>query len=85
MFVAASAKHFLGYSCRQRQGSHDRAGSPSSTLREYFLPPFAAAIQAGDRTVMVNSGEINGIPVHLDRWILTDLLREELGFDGVTD
>ena len=52
-------------------------------LRELVLPPFAAAIDAGAATVMINSGEINGVPVHASREILTDLLRDELGFEGV--
>jgi beta-glucosidase len=56
---------------------------PERQLREYFLPSFRAAIDAGLRTIMVNSGEINGIPVHSSREILTDLLRTELHFDGV--
>jgi beta-glucosidase len=56
---------------------------PERQLREYFLPPFKAAIEAGVRTLMVNSGEVNGIPVHSSRELLTDLLRNELHFQGV--
>jgi beta-glucosidase len=52
-------------------------------LREYFLPPFKAAIDAGVATLMVNSGDVNGVPVHASRQLLTDLLRTELGFRGV--
>jgi beta-glucosidase len=51
-------------------------------LLQYFLPSFRAAVQAGATTVMVNSGSINGIPVHSSRELLTDLLRNELGFNG---
>jgi beta-glucosidase len=56
-------------------------------LREYFLPTFEEAIKNNAATLMVNSGEINGIPVHASKEILTDLLRNELGFKGlvVTD
>src|SRR5205085_3772682 len=52
-------------------------------LREYWLPPFRAAVDAGAATVMVHSGEINGLPTHADHHILTDILRGELGFKGV--
>src|SRR5690606_31802220 len=56
-------------------------------LREYHLPAFKAAIDAGAHSIMINSGLINGIPVHADYNILTKLLRQELGFEGliVTD
>ncbi|MDF2776159.1 MAG: beta-glucosidase, partial [Geminicoccaceae bacterium] len=85
VFVAASAKHFLGYSMPLSGKDRTTAWIPERELREIFLPPFRAAIQAGISTVMVNSGDINGIPVHADRRILTDLLRTELGFTGVAD
>jgi beta-glucosidase len=56
-------------------------------LREYHLPPFAAAVKANARTVMVNSALINGIPTHVNKHLLTDILKNELGFTGfvVTD
>lgn len=81
--VAATAKHFLGYSLPA--SGHDRtvAWIPEIQLREHVLPPFEAAIDAGAHTVMINSGEINGIPVHANKEILTDLLRDELGFKGI--
>ncbi|HEY0355423.1 MAG TPA: glycoside hydrolase family 3 C-terminal domain-containing protein, partial [Flavisolibacter sp.] len=60
---------------------------PEHYLREYHLPPFIAAINAGARNVMVNSSLINGIPVHINKYLLTDVLKKELGFTGfvVTD
>ncbi len=81
--VAATAKHFLGYSVPHTGKDRTTAWIPERRLREEVLPSFAAAIDAGVRTVMVNSGDINGVPVHADRRILVDLLRDELGFDGV--
>ena len=85
--VAATMKHFLGYS--QPLSGKDRtpAWIPERQLREIFLPPFQAGVDAGVMTVMVNSGEMNGIPVHANRAILTGLLRDEMGFEGlvVTD
>ncbi|MGF1669805.1 MAG: glycoside hydrolase family 3 C-terminal domain-containing protein, partial [Balneolaceae bacterium] len=52
-------------------------------LHEIHRPAFQAAIDAGVKTVMLNSGEINGVPVHASREIVTDLLRNEMGFEGV--
>ena len=81
--VAACMKHFLGYSFSL--SGHDRtpAWISDRELREYFLPTFQAAINAGAKTVMINSGEINGTPVHANYDILTKLLRDELKFTGV--
>jgi beta-glucosidase len=85
VFVAASAKHFLGYSMPLSGKDRTTAWIPDRELRELFLPSFRAAIQAGIRTVMINSGDINGVPVHSSKAILTDLLRTELGFTGIVD
>jgi beta-glucosidase len=81
--VAATLKHYVGYSLPTT--GHDRTPAliPENTLREYFLPPFAAAVSAGALSVMVNSGEVNGVPGHINRVLLKDVLRGELGFDGV--
>ena len=81
--VAATAKHFLAYSLPA--SGHDRTQTllPEHDLREYFLPPFTTAIEQGVQAIMVNSGEVNGIPVHASHEMLSKLLREELKFDGV--
>ena len=85
--IAATLKHYMGYSRPLTGKDRTPAWIPERQLREIFLPPFAAAVEAGAATVMVNSGEINGIPVHADHHILTDILRDEIGFEGlvVTD
>ena len=80
---AATLKHFFGYGFSLSGKDRTPAWIPERELREYFLPSFKAAIDAGAMSIMVNSGEINGIPVHANRYLLTDLLRDELGFDGV--
>jgi beta-glucosidase len=80
--VAASLKHYMGYSFPLSGRDRTPAWIPENYLREYFLPPFAAAVKAGARTIMVNSAEINGVPGHVNRQILTDILRGELGFQG---
>ncbi len=85
--VASSLKHYVGYSFPLTGRDRTPAYIPDHALREYFLPPFAAAVKAGARTVMVNSAEINGVPGHINKHLLTDVLKNELGFDGfiVTD
>ncbi len=80
--VAGCVKHYLGYSFPLSGKDRTPAWIPERMLRDYFLPPFQKAIEAGIHTVMVNSSEINGIPVHSDRYLLTDVLRQELGFKG---
>ena len=81
--VAACMKHFLGYSFPLNGKDRTPAWIPERELREYFLPTFRRAIETGAKTVMINSGEINGIPVHANKKILVDLLRNELKFTGV--
>jgi beta-glucosidase len=85
--VSACMKHFLGYSYPLSGKDRTPAWISDRELREYFLPTFEKAINDGALTVMINSGEINGTPVHINPDILTKLLRTELGFKGlaVTD
>ncbi|MEY3835477.1 MAG: hypothetical protein RI989_905, partial [Bacteroidota bacterium] len=85
--VAACMKHFLGYSGTRTGFDRTPAILSDIELREIYRPSFQAAIDAGALTVMINSGEINGIPVHANPKILIDLLRTEMGFKGlaVTD
>ena len=80
--LVVSLKHYMDYS--DPKTGHDRTDSwiPEYYLREYHLPPFRACINANARTVMVNSGLINGIPTHINKHILTDILKNELGFTG---
>lgn len=80
--VATSLKHYMGYSFPMSGRDRTSAWIPENYLREYFLPSFAAAVKAGARTVMVNSAEINGVPGHINKHVLTDILKNELGFDG---
>jgi beta-glucosidase len=81
--VASCLKHFLGYQVPNSGKDRTPAFIPELELRERHLPAFKAAIDAGAHTVMINSGLINGTPVHADYTILTKLLKEELGFKGV--
>jgi beta-glucosidase len=81
--VSSSLKHYVGYSDPTTGGDRSPALIPESTLREYFLPTFSAAVKAGAHTVMANSAEVNGIPGHANSYLLKTVLRDELGFQGV--
>jgi beta-glucosidase len=81
--VAATGKHFLGYSMPRTGRDRTPAWIPDRMLYELFVPPFRVAIDAGIRSIMVNSADVNLVPVHSSRELLTDLLRKQLGFDGV--
>lgn len=85
--VASCLKHYLGYGTPWSGKDRTPAHMSDTELRERHLPAFEAAIEAGAHTVMVNSGLINGVPVHASYELLTGLLKEELGFQGlvVTD
>ncbi|MCA1578754.1 MAG: glycoside hydrolase family 3 C-terminal domain-containing protein [Acidobacteria bacterium] len=80
--VASSLKHYMGYSFPLTGRDRTPAWIPENYLREYFLPPFTASVKAGARTIMINSGEINGVPGHINRHLLHGILRDELGFNG---
>lgn len=82
--VASCMKHYLGYSLPRTGKDRTPSYIPEIELREIFLPPFEAAVKAGASSVMINSGEINGIPVHANEYLLNTVLRDELGFKGVT-
>jgi len=81
--VAACMKHFLGYSGARTGKDRTPAILSDIELRQIYMPSFQAAINEGAMSVMINSGEINGIPVHANPAILTQLLRNEMGFRGV--
>jgi beta-glucosidase len=81
--VASCIKHYLGYSFPLSGKDRTPAWIPERMLREYFLPPFHQAILAGAHSLMINSTEINGIPVHASSFYLKKILRDEIGFEGL--
>lgn len=81
--VASCMKHYLAYSASRTGKDRTPIYMSEIELREYYLPQFRAAVKAGSSTIMINSGEINGTPVHASHYLLTDVLRKELGFEGV--
>jgi beta-glucosidase len=81
--VAATLKHYVGYSGSDTGRDRTPASLSERVVREYYLAPFREGVAAGAMSVMVNSGEIDGEPIHASRYWLTDVLRDELGFRGV--
>lgn len=80
--TAACLKHFVGYSASQTGRDRTSAWIPEKYMQELFLAPFKKGIAAGAMTVMVNSGDVNGIPGHINHHLLTEVLKGEWGFNG---
>lgn len=85
--VAACVKHYLGYGAPRTGKDRTPAYISAADLREKFFEPFKACIEAGALSIMVNSGSVNGVPVHASYEWLTKWLKEDLKWDGmiVTD
>lgn len=81
--VAACLKHFAGYSTPWTGKDRTPVNLSERAFREWVLPPFQQGVDAGALTVMVCSGELDGVPVHANKWLLQDVLRREMGFKGL--
>lgn len=81
--VLATAKHYAGYS--ETLGGRDASEANISRryLRSYFLPPFEKAAQSGCMAFMTGYQSMDGIPATANRWLLTEVLKEEWGFEGI--
>ena len=80
--IAATVKHFAAYGAAEGGRDYNVADVPERTLRDVYLPPFHAAVCAGAQTLMAAFNEIDGVPAHAHRQLLTDILRGEWHFDG---
>src|ERR1041385_7870364 len=80
--VMACAKHFAAYGAAEGGRDYNVADISERTLREIYLPPFHAAVEAGAGSLMSSFNEISGVPSSANRFILTDILRHEWNFDG---
>ncbi|MBK8656613.1 MAG: glycoside hydrolase family 3 C-terminal domain-containing protein [Haliscomenobacter sp.] len=85
--LIACAKHYAAYGAAQAGRDYHSVDISERVLRETYLPPFMAAQKAGVRTFMTSFNELFGVPASGSRFLLTDVLRDEWGFDGfvVTD
>ncbi|NJX14298.1 beta-xylosidase [Tamlana crocina] len=81
--VIATAKHFVGYPENRRGINGGFSDMSERRLREVYLPPFEAAVKEAEvGCVMPGHQDFNGAPCHMNTWLLKDILRDELGFDG---
>ncbi len=80
--IAACAKHFIGYGAAIGGRDYNTTLIPEPLLRNVYLPPFEAALDVGAATVMTAFNEVNGIPATGNQFLLKDILRDELKFDG---
>jgi beta-glucosidase len=80
--VLACAKHFIGDGGTQNGTDQGNTVCDEATLRKLFLPPYQAAIGAGVGSIMVSYSSWNGEKMHANKYLLTDVLKGELGFKG---
>lgn len=82
IFLAACAKHFVGYGASEGGRDYHRAEISEYSLRNYYLRAFHAAVKSGVATIMNSFNEVSGQPTTSSRFLLTDVLRGEMGFQG---
>ncbi|MDD5149861.1 MAG: glycoside hydrolase family 3 N-terminal domain-containing protein [Flavobacterium sp.] len=81
--TAVCLKHFVGYAAGKNAKDRASALIPENSLRQYYLPTFEKAIKSGAMGVMISSNAVNGIPCHINKYYITDILKGEMGFKGV--
>lgn len=81
--LLATAKHFVGYGAAEGGRDYNIAEIPERTLREVYLPPFKAAVDAGAQSVMAAFNEISGVPMHAHQPLIEGVLRRDWGWDGL--
>jgi beta-glucosidase len=81
--MAACAKHFVGYGAAEAGRDYNSTEISEHTLRQFYLPPFHAAVNAGTATLMSAFNSLNGVPSSANPFTLTQVLRKEWGFKGM--
>lgn len=81
--MAACVKHFAGYAASEGGRDYNSTWIPEIQLRETYLPPFKAAIDAGSLSIMCAFNDLNGVPASANKYLNVDILRDEWQFDGV--
>ena len=81
--LVACLKHYAAYGAVQAGREYHTTEVPERVLRNVYLPPFKAGVQEGAATLMSGFNDLNGVPVSGNKYLLTDILRGEWGFDGV--
>ncbi len=80
--LLACAKHFMGYGAAEGGRDYNTVYMNEALMRNIYLPPFKAAIEAGALTVMSSFNEYNGVPASASTFLLKEVLRDDLAFDG---
>ncbi len=80
---AACVKHFAAYGAVEAGRDYNTVDMSEREFRQYYLPAYKAAIDKGTEMIMTSFNTINGIPSSVNKWLLRDLLRKELGFKGI--
>ncbi|MHC4881806.1 MAG: beta-glucosidase BglX [Planctomycetota bacterium] len=80
--IAACLKHFAVYGATQAGREYSTTEVPIRTIRNIYLPPFQAGVKEGAATLMSGFNDLNGVPVSGNKFLLTDILRDEWGFEG---
>lgn len=81
--LAACVKHFAAYGAVESGREYNTVDIPENKLRELYLPAYKAAIDAGVKLVMTAFNTVNGLPATGNQWLMKNVLRDEMGFDGV--
>lgn len=81
--MAACAKHFVGYGDAEGGRDYNTTSIPPRTLRDVYLPPFKACVDNGCASIMTSFNDNDGLPSTGNKWLLTELLREQWDFKGV--
>ncbi|MFI6942555.1 glycoside hydrolase family 3 N-terminal domain-containing protein [Streptomyces sp. NPDC050418] len=80
--VAACAKHFVAYGGAEGGRDYNTVDVSEQRLRNHYLPPFKAALDAGATTVMAAFNTVGGVPAHANNHTMNTILKEEWGFEG---
>ena len=80
--IAACAKHFVGYGASESGRDYNTTNISEHDLRNIYLPPFKACSDIGAMTFMTSFSDLNGVPLSANRYLLSDVLRDEWGYQG---
>ncbi|WP_242184771.1 glycoside hydrolase family 3 N-terminal domain-containing protein [Sphingomonas sp. CARO-RG-8B-R24-01] len=82
--VMACAKHFAAYGAGEGGLDYNSVDISERSLRDVYFPPFEAALDSGALSVMAAFNEVDGIPATANHWLMTEVLRDQWGFGGLT-
>ena len=81
--VASCVKHIAAYGAVESGRDYNTVDMSEREFRQYYLPSYKSAIESGAEMIMTSFNIINGIPATINKWLIQDLIRKEIGFNGV--